>query len=146
MAQFSNVALAPDSSVVDTSLDSLGAGVRLMFKPTMGTWWLADRPEIQVPGYLQVDESHLWIATHDRHEALARGVAHPLTDEPSEAPTSVKSRLSMSSRLGDPPTSAHAETRQLHTNCAHTRPEVVPSSVELRWRPDDHQAAFTFSS
>ena len=24
--------------------------------------------------------------------------------------------------------------------------EVVPSSVELRWRPDDHQAAFTFSS
>jgi len=23
---------------------------------------------------------------------------------------------------------------------------VVPSSVELRWRPDDHQAAFTFSS
>jgi hypothetical protein len=24
--------------------------------------------------------------------------------------------------------------------------EDVPSSVELRWRPDDHQAAFTFSS
>jgi hypothetical protein len=24
--------------------------------------------------------------------------------------------------------------------------ENVPSSVELRWRPDDHQAAFTVSS
>jgi len=24
--------------------------------------------------------------------------------------------------------------------------EDVPSSVELRWRPDDHQATFTFSS
>jgi alcohol dehydrogenase class IV len=24
--------------------------------------------------------------------------------------------------------------------------EDVPSSVELRWRPDDHQAAFTVSS
>jgi ApeA N-terminal domain 1 len=31
-----------------------------MFKPTMGTWWLAERPEVQVPGYLQVDESHPW--------------------------------------------------------------------------------------
>src|SRR5665811_2319832 len=26
------------------------------------------------------------------------------------------------------------------------RDEDVPSSVELRWRPDDHQAAFTVSS
>jgi Transposase DDE domain group 1 len=31
-----------------------------------------------------------------------------------------------------------------HPLCAFG--EVVPSSVELPWRPDDHQAAFTFSS
>jgi len=31
-----------------------------MFQPTMGTWWLADDPEVKVPGYLQVDESHAW--------------------------------------------------------------------------------------
>ena len=43
-------------------------------------------------------------------------------------------------------------TEALLTNADHDeittelRAEVVPSSVELRWRPDDHQAAFTFSS
>lgn len=31
-----------------------------MFQPTMGTWWLADEPEVKVPGYLQVDGSHAW--------------------------------------------------------------------------------------
>lgn len=54
------MALCADQRLSAGITDSLGAGVRLMFKPTMGTWWLADRPEIQVPGYLQVDESHLW--------------------------------------------------------------------------------------
>ena len=38
---------------------------------------------------------------------------------------------------------SQAETRPTTTTCAS---EVVPSSVELRWRPDDHQAAFRFSS
>lgn len=31
-----------------------------MAETTMGTWWLADFPQLKVPGYLRIDETHGW--------------------------------------------------------------------------------------
>ena len=50
------------------------------------------------------------------------------------------------SRLATVLAAVITSTTDLATMPGNVFLEDVPSSVELRWRPDDHQAAFTVSS